>query len=246
LVQGTAQRREANVAKIERHLRAQGENVVGYAYAIDGDAAGIRTFAHRALLEPRLQGFVQAMCVEAELRGSGMTVFVPPQITQVGVDDQEIELVPSAYRAADEALREAIDAYNRGDYVRAEAKAREVLTREPDNRVVRDIARHAGESRYIADCERLNDAEWKTFMEEIQSAALAQPITPPRAAARFRKPVDISTLFRKLNASRETIAATEGANRNGYRRAEEGDSSACYVRAKDGRWIPLTRDWTAK
>ena len=51
---------------------------------------------------------------------------------------------------------------------------------------------------------------------------------------------------RRLNAKPEEISKTEGANRNGFRRAEEGNHSACYVRTKAGRWVPLTRDWTAR
>ena len=191
-VKETADRRRASVAKIEEHLRSQGESVVGYAYAIDGDAAGIRTFAHRALLEPRLQGFLQAMCVEAELRATGRKVDDRP--------GQEINLVPSAYRPPAEDAR------------------------------IR---------------ERFN-AEWRALMEQIQSTAMAHPRATPRAAARRRTPIDIPTLFRKLNATPERIVDTHGANRNGYRRAAEGNHSACYVRTKDGRWVPLTRDWTAK
>jgi len=83
-------------------------------------------------------------------------------------------------------------------------------------------------------------------MEKIQSTVLAPPSTPPRAAPRRRQKIDVPTLFRKLNATPEEIAETQGANRNGYRRAGEGNHSACYVRTKDGRWVPLTRDWTAK
>jgi len=196
-VKDTADRRRSTVAKIEKHLRSQGESVVGYAYAIDGDAAGMRTFAHRVLLEPRLKGFVQAMCVEAEQRATDEAGdFIPPQITQ------EINRVPSAYRpASEDPLQAAPDAYDRAGYALAEAQAKEVL---------------------------------------------AHPNTIPRAAPRRRQRIDVPTLFRKLNATQEEIEETKGANRNGYRRAEEGNHSACYVRTKDGRWVPLTRDWTAK
>lgn len=354
-VRETEKRRRSTVAKVEQHLRSQRGNVVGYAYAIDGSAAGIRTFAHPALLEPRLQGFVRAMCVEAELQAAAVVAadsdeFVPPQITQVGVSDEGIELVPSCYsppddgadahqlcadlrmasdaydrgdyeraetktqevlardpdneaakelariakesgRVANEAqvrerlsaewqtvmrqlqaraqeradteaalrrvaeleecnlmepaayLQEAIDAHNRGDDVRAEAWAHEVLAREPDNRVAQDIVRHAADRAQLR--QRFN-AEWRDLTTEMQSAALPHRNTSRRPNARPRKPIDIPTLFRKLNAKPEEISKTEGANRNGYRRAEEGNHSACYVQTKDGRWVPLTRDWTAK
>jgi hypothetical protein len=247
-VKETSDRRQATAAKIEKHLRSQGQSVVGYAYAIDGDAAGIRTFAHRALLEPRLEGFVQAMCVEAELRA-----FTRPQITQAGVDDppgQEINLVPSAYQPADgDPLQAASDAYDRGDYVLAEAKAKDVLARDPHHETATELARIARESRYVANEARTRErfnAEWRMLMQQIQSTALPHPRTTPRAAPRRRQRIDVPTLFRKLNATPEEISETQGANRNGYRRAEEGSHSACYVRTKDGRWVPLTRDWTAR
>ena len=252
-VKETADRRRSTVAKIEGHLRSQGESVVGYAYAIDGDAAGIRTFAHPALLKPRLEGFVRAMCVEAEQRAFGLTEFIPPQITQVGVDDQagqEIQLVPSAYRLpAGDPLQEASDAYDRGDYRLAEAKAQEVLAKDPNHETAKELARIARESRYVASDAQLREsfnANWRALMQQLQSTALPHPSATPRPAARPRKPVDVRTLFRKLNATPEEIVETGGANRNGFRRAEEGNHSACYVRTKDGRWIPLTRDWTAK
>jgi hypothetical protein len=89
---------------------------------------------------------------------------------------------------------------------------------------------------------RIAEIEELALMEQNPSAALAQPDT----TARPRKRIDIPTLFRKLNRSPEEITGTEGANRNGYRRAEEGHHSACYVQTKDGRWVPLTRDWTAR
>jgi hypothetical protein len=257
-VKQTSHRRQATAAKIEEHLRSQRGNVVGYAYAIEGNAAGIRTFAHPALLEPRLQGFVHAMCVEAELRTSGLTDFTPPRfLRDVGVDFrplQEVNLVPSAYVPPDGGadmrllrahLRMASDAYDRADYARAEAYAHVVLARDPNNETAEELARIAQASRYVADDaqgrERFN-AEWRALMAELQSTALPQPTVTTRP----RKPVDIPTLFRKLNATSEKIVGTNGANRNGYRRDEEGNHSACYVMTKDGRWVPLTRDWTAK
>lgn len=229
-VKETSRRRQATAEQVERHLRAQGDNVVGYAYAIDGCAAGIRTFAHPALLEPRLQGFVRAMCVEAELQAAGVAAcrvdFVPPQITQVGVCDQEIRLVPSA-----------------------EARAQEVLARDPDDEHAKELARIARESRYVASeaglRERFN-AEWRALMAEIQSTALPHPNATRPPTTRARQEMDIPTLFRRLNAKPEEVSRTEGVNRNGYRRGEKGNHSACYVRTKDGRWVPLTRDWTAK
>ena len=163
---------------------------------------------------------------------------------------QEIELVPSAYRPpAGDPLQEASDAYDRGDYRLAEAKAQEVLARDPNHESAKELARIARESRYVASDAQLREdfnAEWRALMQQIQSTALPHPSATPRPAARPRKPLDIRTLFRKLNATPEEIVETTGANRNGFRRAEEGNHSACYVRTKDGRWVPLTRDWTAK
>ena len=259
-VKETEGRRRSAVAKIEEHLRSQGGKVVGYAYAIDGNAAGIRTFAHPALLQPRLEGFVRAMCVEAEQQTFGLTDFVPPQITQVGVDDQvdqEIQLVPSAYRPAEDSearrirahLQVASQTYDRGDYARAEAHAAAVLALDPSHENAKELGRIARESSYVANEAQLRErfnVEWRDLMQQLHSTALPHPDATPRPAARPRKQIDIPTLFRKLNATPEKISETQGANRNGYRRAEEGDHSACYVRTKGGRWVPLTRDWTAR
>ena len=65
-VTGSRERRRPRVAKALAHLRAQEGNLVGYAYAIEGSARGMRTFLDRALLEPRLEGLVRAICLEAE------------------------------------------------------------------------------------------------------------------------------------------------------------------------------------
>ncbi len=227
-VRETEARRGSTVNRIEAHLRSQRGDVVGYAYAIDGCAAGIRTFAHPALLEPRLQGFVRAMCVEAELGRLPVT-------RDVGVDFRP--LVPSAYEPPDTDERRRLAGLR--------------------------MASDASDCGYVADRAELRErfnADWRELMAQLQGSALAQERKDTEEALRRvaeveecalreerpRKPIDIPTLFRRLNAKQEEISKTGGANCNGYRRAEEGNHSACYVRTKDGRWVPLTRDWTAK
>jgi len=39
---------------------------------------------------------------------------------------------------------------------------------------------------------------------------------------------------------------TNGVNRNRYRKTLTGNHATCSIRGKDGRWIPLVRDWTAR
>ena len=166
----TAERRTGAANVIVQHLRAQAGNLVGFAYAIDGCAAGMRTFASRALLEPRLEGFVRAVCFEYE------------------------------------------------------------------------------HDEYVADREgiraRFND-EWRTLLAQIENHALPHAEVVPEPPEP-REPIDVPTLVRELNAMPEEVATTQGANRNGYRRAKAGNHSACYVQTKDGRWVPITRDWTAR
>ncbi|MHC4958696.1 MAG: ARPP-1 family domain-containing protein [Planctomycetota bacterium] len=43
----------------------------------------------------------------------------------------------------------------------------------------------------------------------------------------------------------ETVE-TGGVNRNRYAKTAAGRSATCSIRGKDGRWIPVTRDWTAR
>jgi hypothetical protein len=43
----------------------------------------------------------------------------------------------------------------------------------------------------------------------------------------------------------EQAADTSGSNRNAYDKSEESYHSACYVR-RDGSWVAITRDWTAR
>ncbi len=57
---------------------------------------------------------------------------------------------------------------------------------------------------------------------------------------------DMVALFRDLNRAGETQRESSGTNRNSYRETEKGFQSTCRVRDKNGRWITLTRDWTAK
>jgi hypothetical protein len=51
-----------------------------------------------------------------------------------------------------------------------------------------------------------------------------------------------------INSAKEEIVSGEAANRNGYRKSEQGGSSTCYIRAaaSEQTWVPLTRDWTSR
>ena len=49
-----------------------------------------------------------------------------------------------------------------------------------------------------------------------------------------------------VHAAKETLVQTKGVNRNTFKRTTNGNRSTCSIRAKDGRWIALTRDWTAR
>ena len=42
------------------------------------------------------------------------------------------------------------------------------------------------------------------------------------------------------------VVQTKGINRNTFRKTAGGNRSTCSIRGKDGRWIALTRDWTAR
>ena len=53
-------------------------------------------------------------------------------------------------------------------------------------------------------------------------------------------------LFRDLEAAGATERASTGTNKNSYKETDKGFQSTCRVRDRNGRWIALTRDWTAK
>jgi hypothetical protein len=42
------------------------------------------------------------------------------------------------------------------------------------------------------------------------------------------------------------VVATHGANRNHYRQSAVGNRATCCVQGNDGRWIRLSRDWSAR
>ena len=69
---------------VRQHFdRLDGEAVVGFAYAVNGEPLGMRTFANRALLESNLEPFVKTMSLEAQVaqlrdRSAGRQIFDRP------------------------------------------------------------------------------------------------------------------------------------------------------------------------
>ena len=83
------------------------------------------------------------------------------------------------------------------------------------------------------------------FLTRLRNGA---PLPAPKAEPVSRKATatDMVALFRDLEAAGATERASAGINKNSYKETDKGFQSTCRVRGKDGRWIPLTRDWTAK
>ena len=49
-----------------------------------------------------------------------------------------------------------------------------------------------------------------------------------------------------VSAAEDRTEQTKGLNRNTFKTTASGNRSTCSIRAKDGGWIALTRDWTAR
>lgn len=70
--------------EVRQHFdRFDGEALVGFAYAVNGEPIGVRTFANRALLESNLEPFVKTMSLEAQVaqlrdRTAGRQIFDRP------------------------------------------------------------------------------------------------------------------------------------------------------------------------
>ena len=106
--------REAAMAKVLEHFRRLGTTAwppVGFAYAVEGQPMTVRAFAHRRLLESQLEGFAQAMCLEAELaaRTRGAEAKAPASVTAADV----IALVRSINEAEEKLQRTNAANFNR-------------------------------------------------------------------------------------------------------------------------------------
>jgi type II secretory pathway component HofQ len=90
----------------------------------------------------------------------------------------------AAERSRDEEMRrmriymkQADDAFARGDYANAEAQARKVLAIDPRNEAAAELVRVAKESMYTSTRAELREAfsdEWRLAMERLEWAALPQ------------------------------------------------------------------------
>ncbi len=149
-----------------------------------------------------------------EIQVASLPAFVPPQITQVGVDeDNETPLFPSSYAVEGQSIWDRVVQLRTHRASLRFHDARDLIARPPP------------------------PSDKPTVDELI--AAIRQNVEGADAT-------DMVALFRNLNAAGETQRESSGTSRNSYRETEKGFQSTCRVRDKNGRWIPLTRDWTAK
>ncbi len=219
-------------------VKQDAARLVGVAHAVDGKPVGLRTFAHPKLLAARFEALVASMCLDAEESRDGRRG-----------------------RAFDGNMLGtwlilAARAYDRGEYALARRRAEYALEVDPDNSAAKDIIRIAKEARKADGADRpatpkivrtdpATRAAIIRALTESEKAGAVLPVAKresmPMAAAS-----DMVALFRDLNRAGETQRESSGTNRNSYRETEKGFQSTCRVRDKDGRWIPLTRDWTAK
>jgi len=129
--------------KVEQRLRKQVKahfagletKPVGFAYAINGKPVTVRTFAHARICADQLEGFVNTMCMEAQVAGKDAK-----ESAEAATAEDVVALV-QAIDAAKEELKETSAAntngYRRTDlgygatcYFELEGKRRVALTRD--------------------------------------------------------------------------------------------------------------------
>ncbi|MFQ5845940.1 MAG: ARPP-1 family domain-containing protein, partial [Planctomycetota bacterium] len=84
--------------------REEGREPVGFAYAIDGKPVAVRTFAHPRILRGQLDGFVRAMCLEADVARRAAHTRDETGFEQASADD--VVALVREINAAEEKLQQ--------------------------------------------------------------------------------------------------------------------------------------------
>ncbi|MCZ6787398.1 MAG: hypothetical protein O7E54_09565, partial [Planctomycetota bacterium] len=75
-------------------------------------------------------------------------------------------------------LRLATEAFDRGEYLLAQANAEKVMTLDPQNMAARELIRIAKETQYVADRTEIRQQfsdQWRSIMENLELSALPHP-----------------------------------------------------------------------
>jgi hypothetical protein len=95
--------RRLMAAAVEQHLEREPENLVGFAYAVDGEPVSVRTFANPELFRRRMHSFIRTMCLEAEVARRAHLRAGRPVHSEPANIEAVVELVRGLRQAAAEA-----------------------------------------------------------------------------------------------------------------------------------------------
>ena len=246
-----------------------------HALEIDPECATAKEFVRLADEcagdTPREQFAAQWRAIMKDLEVAALPTYVPPQITQVGVsEDNEVPLFSSIYAFEGQStgvrfhdvrdLVAPIHDFPGQDVNLAPSKYVPPQPEPPSNKpgiseLLASVRENVpGAERAVIQPKsnvlvvRADPATQEAIVRFLSDAKGRGgfPAAKPKAAGKKVTATDMVALFRDLNAGAETQREGSGLNRNSYRETDKGFQSTCRVRGKDGRWIPLTRDWTAK
>jgi len=234
-----ANARQKRATKVLEHLRAQEGHLVGYAYAIHGKVMGMRTFAHPSLLEPRLDAMVHAVCVESEQAETA------PKPASASFSEEEQRMMIT--------MRLASEAYDDGEYADAEAQAENVLAVLDDvTGGLDDNASAAVDNSgpgLVCGGGATNPTSGIFFNDggdgDYRGGRVENVFDFILGFEQAAEVGNITLVPSAYEPAAKTVE-TSGVNRNRYRRTLAGNHATCSIRGKDGRWIPLVRDWTAR